>query len=148
MIEKKLKLDNGIERCIPSISPTKGWIIRNFGYVRDEFTGRYKFCAGIDIASTKGTKVYATANGKVQFAGRKKNAGLMVVINHGHGFKTTYSHLSRLSVKRWKYIKRGTPIGYVGKTGKVEGPRLHYEVYVNEKPVNPLSFIPNGIESL
>lgn len=133
---------------IPSITPTHGRVMRQFGYVMDPFTGERRFCQGIDILAEAGEKVYATANGVVKFAGRKRHKGYTVEITHKNGIITSYSHLSHVNTKRGRRVKRRDVIGYVGKTGKTEGPRLHYEVWKNGKAIDPLIFILERVETI
>lgn len=147
-ILQKLECDEDVLLHIPSIAPTHGRVIRQFGYVMDPFTGEWRFCRGIDILTKVGEEVFATADGIVRFAGWKRHEGYTVVINHNNGIMTRYSHLSRITTKKWRKVKRKAVIGYVGKTGKTEGPRLHYEVWKNGKPVDPLIFVLERIESI
>jgi len=140
-INSKLQSDASLANCIPSIMPVQGYLIQLFGPIYDIFTGEQRFCQGIDIAAPKGSKIYAPAYGIVKFAGTKQHAGLTIVINHGHGFETRYSHLSLIKVKNYQFVKRGDIIGLVGITGKTIGPRLHYEIWVNGEPKDPLDFI-------
>ncbi|MDI6840633.1 MAG: M23 family metallopeptidase [bacterium] len=140
-INSKLKSDASLANCIPSIIPVKGYLIQTFGPTHDIFTGQQRFCQGIDIAAPKGTEIYAPAYGIAKFTGIKQHAGLMIVIEHGRKIETRYSHLSLIKVKKYQYVKRGDIIGLVGTTGKTIGPRLHYEVWVNGEPKDPLDFI-------
>jgi murein DD-endopeptidase MepM/ murein hydrolase activator NlpD len=126
---------------IPSISPTVGIIVSNFGYRNDPFTGEYKIHEGIDISAPLGTPVYASADGIVIFAGYKEGYGLEVEISHQNGIITRYAHLSRILVSPGQKIKRGEIIGKVGSTGRSTGSHLHYEVIVNGRAVNPLNYI-------
>jgi murein DD-endopeptidase MepM/ murein hydrolase activator NlpD len=67
----------------------------------------------------------------------------MLYIDHGHGVKTKYGHLSKILVKKGQYVKRGQKIALVGDSGRTTGPHLHYEVHLNGLPVNPLRYILN-----
>ncbi|SFM69330.1 peptidoglycan DD-metalloendopeptidase family protein [Thermodesulforhabdus norvegica] len=93
---------------------------------------------GIDYAAPAGTPVSALGDGVVTFAGWKGGYGKYVEIRHGHGYKTTYGHLSRFArgIRAGKKVKRGELIGYVGSTGLATGPHLDFRFYVNGKPVN------------
>ncbi len=128
-------------RRIPSIIPTFGIIVSNFGYRNDPFTGEYKVHEGIDIAAPTGTPVYASADGIVIFAGYKEGYGLEIEISHQNGIITRYAHLSRVLVSPSQKVKRGEIIGKVGSTGKSTGSHLHYEVIINGRPVNPINYI-------
>ncbi|MCK4255744.1 M23 family metallopeptidase [candidate division WOR-3 bacterium] len=141
-----LEPDTEILFCIPSIAPTQGRVIRHFGYTDDPFTGEKRFCQGIDMLAEIGEKVYATANGTVRFAGWKRHEGYTVEIVHKMGIVSRYSHLSIIKTKKGRIVERRDVIGLVGKTGKTEGPRLHYEIWKDNKPTNPLIYILESIE--
>ncbi|PIS24122.1 MAG: peptidase M24, partial [bacterium (Candidatus Stahlbacteria) CG08_land_8_20_14_0_20_40_26] len=147
-ILQELEHDENALLYIPSIAPTHGRVMRQFGYVMDPFTGERRFCQGLDILAEAGEKVYATANGVVKFAGWKRHKGYTVEITHKNGIITIYSHLSHVNTNRGRRVKRRDVIGYVGKTGKTEGPRLHYEVWKNGKAIDPLIFILERIETI
>lgn len=127
----------------PSIKPADGWITSRFGYRESPFTGRREFHAGLDISNRSGTKVIATANGRVSFAAAKMYIGKLVVIDHGHGRVTKYGHLKKIMVKPGQQVKRGDVIALLGNTGRSTGPHVHYEVRINGTPVNPLKYILN-----
>lgn len=96
---------------------------------------------GIDMAAPVGTPIYATGDGTVIFAGRQNGYGNVIKIQHALGTETRYGHLSRINVRAGQKVSRGSRIGDMGNTGRSTGPHLHYEVRVNGKAVNPLSFI-------
>jgi murein DD-endopeptidase MepM/ murein hydrolase activator NlpD len=125
----------------PSIRPVyTGYINDGFGYRRDPFTGRREFHYGVDITTSTGTPVFATADGVVGEAGYQSSYGNVVKINHGYGYSTLYAHLSRMSVRPGDTVKRGQKIGEVGMTGRSTGPHLHYEVKQFNINKNPLDF--------
>jgi murein DD-endopeptidase MepM/ murein hydrolase activator NlpD len=125
----------------PSIWPSKGWVSSPFGWRRDPFTGRRRFHEGLDITNRCGTPVVAPADGIVVFAGRHGGYGNVIYISHGFGISTRYGHLHKITVKVGQHVQRGDIIGEIGSTGRSTGPHLHYEVRVNNKPVNPINFI-------
>ncbi|MGB7295184.1 MAG: M23 family metallopeptidase [Candidatus Aminicenantales bacterium] len=125
----------------PTIWPTIGWVSSPFAYRDDPFTGKRQFHYGIDIATNFGNPIVATANGIVISLGNDKMGGKNIIISHGNGITTHYLHLSKFLVKSGQKIKRGDVIGLVGNTGKARGPHLHYEVRLNNKPVNPYNYI-------
>jgi murein DD-endopeptidase MepM/ murein hydrolase activator NlpD len=127
----------------PSIWPTKGWLSSGFGYRISPFTGLREFHKGLDISNREGTKVIATADGVVTFAGKNGLFGDMIKIDHGHGIMTRYGHLEKMLIKRGDVVKRGDVIGLMGNTGRSTGPHLHYEVFLNGLPVNPKKYILN-----
>lgn len=126
----------------PSIWPVRGYLSGFFRYRKDPFTGHSTFHQGIDISTPLGKPIIAPADGIVITATRKKGLGNSIVIKHRFGYTTRYGHLSKFEVRRGKEVKRGDVIGYVGQTGsRSTGPHLHYEVRINNKPVNPLNYI-------
>jgi len=138
---QKLEKKRTILAATPSIYPVKGWITSKFGYRISPFTDRREFHCGLDIAARKGSPIVATADGIVTFAGRKGLLGNCVVINHGFGLVTRYGHACKLLVKRGQRVKRGDEIAEVGSTGRSTGPHVHYEVFVNHVPVNPMKYV-------
>ncbi|MDD2326516.1 MAG: M23 family metallopeptidase, partial [Alphaproteobacteria bacterium] len=97
---------------------------------------------GLDIDGDFTSPLYASADGVVETAGWSNvGYGLMVFVNHQNGLKTRYAHASKLFVKAGDTVKRGQVIAMMGTTGKSTGTHIHYEVYVNGKRVNPLSYI-------
>ena len=126
---------------IPIGPPVWGRISSRFGYRRDPFSGRYEFHDGVDIKAPWGTPVRATAEGKVIYAGWKAGYGKTVIIQHAYGFKTLYAHLSKIKVKKGRWVKSGQVIGYVGSTGKSSGPHVHYEVWRYSRKQNPVKYM-------
>jgi murein DD-endopeptidase MepM/ murein hydrolase activator NlpD len=102
---------------------------------------------GVDYAAPRGTPVSLAGDGKVVFAGNRGQYGKLVIVEHRNGYKTYYGHLSGISkgIRTGRRAEQGQIIGYVGSTGLATGPHLHYEMRINDKPVNPLSIkIPHG----
>ena len=96
---------------------------------------------GMDFTAPRGTEVYATADGVIEDLEVKLwGYGKSVIINHGHGYKTRYAHLSAFKVRKGQKIKRGELIGLIGSSGKSTGPHLHYEVVVKGEKVNPIGY--------
>ena len=96
---------------------------------------------GIDMAGPVGTPVNATGDGTVIFAGWQSGYGNLIKIQHELGTETRYGHLSKIRVKTGQRVSQGERIGDMGNTGRSTGPHLHYEVHVNGRAVNPMSFI-------
>ncbi len=137
-----LEKSEDLRKRTPSISPVKnGFITAKFGYREDPFTGIIKLHKGIDIASEKGTPIFATADGIVKYAGWKEGLGLVVEIDHGNGFVTVYGHNDKILVKPFQRVRRGEIIATMGSTGLVTGVHLHYEVKLFEKNLNPIYYI-------
>ncbi|MDD8015889.1 MAG: M23 family metallopeptidase [Acidobacteriota bacterium] len=125
----------------PTIWPTQGWVSSPFGSRIDPFTGRKQFHYGVDIATNLGNPIAAPADGIVVGVKTEKMLGRSVIISHGGGITTHFGHLDRFGVVAGQKVRRGDIIGYVGRTGKALGPHLHYEVRVNDKAMNPFSYI-------
>ncbi|RAX54512.1 endopeptidase [Helicobacter sp. 16-1353] len=96
---------------------------------------------GVDYAAPIGTSVRAAASGRVIFAGSKSGYGRVVEVTHNNGLKTLYAHLHQINVKKNQSVKAGQVIGKVGNSGLSTGPHLHFGLYKNNKPINPLSNI-------
>lgn len=126
----------------PSIWPVDGKLESGFGGRSNPFGGSgYEFHSGQDIEAPLGASVVAGAKGQVSFVGWQNGYGQLVVIDHGGGLTTRYGHLSHIDVAQGEYVARGQFIGRVGSTGRSTGPHLHYEVRINEDPVNPLQYL-------
>ena len=95
---------------------------------------------GVDYGSPIGSPIYATADGKVAYSGVKGAYGNTVILQHGKKFSTLYAHMSKIAEKSktGTRVKQGDVVGYVGKTGRVTGPHLHYEFRVDNKQIDPL----------
>jgi len=131
-----------IQQVTPSMRPIEGgWISSTFGFRQSPFSKKHEFHSGVDIAAHKGTPVMATANGTVTFAGYKGTLGKAIFIDHGYGILTRYGHLNALNVKKGQKVIRGDVIGEVGSTGRSTGPHLHYEVRLNDIPVNAQKYM-------
>ena len=96
---------------------------------------------GVDVASDYGAPVHATADGVVTTVENHAGYGRLVVIDHGFGITTWYAHLSSFSAIAGARVKRGTVVGYTGISGRSTGPHVHYEVRVNNAPVNPWRYM-------
>jgi murein DD-endopeptidase MepM/ murein hydrolase activator NlpD len=125
----------------PSIWPVRGYFSSGFGIRRDPFTAEREMHYGIDISTATGRPVAATADGIVLYAARRGTYGNIVVIDHKFGVMTRYAHLSGFNVRAGQQVKRGGVVGYVGNTGRSRAPHLHYEVWVQDRPVPPLDYI-------
>ena len=137
------RVENDIDKFYhtPSIRPThEGYLNDGFGYRRDPFTRQKRMHKGLDISTRRGRPVFATADGTVERAGYSPTWGWNVRLAHGYGYDTRYAHLSKVLVKRNQKVKRGQKIGEVGSTGRSTSPHLHYEVRLNGRHRNPLSY--------
>jgi len=105
----------------------------------------YEFHYGIDIGADIGTPVVATAPGEVIFAGEMPSYGNLIIVDHGYGYSTYYGHLNAFAVAAGR-VEKGQVIGYVGDTGSSTGAHLHYEVRLDNAPVDPVNYLPKGEE--
>lgn len=120
-----------------------GEISSTFGYRLDPINRHLSLHPGYDIRAPYGTPVFATARGVVTSAGYDGEYGNCVEIDHGGGISTKFAHLSKIGVTVGQTVDRGKNIGNVGSTGRSTGSHLHYEVHVNDQPVNPVKYLSN-----
>jgi murein DD-endopeptidase MepM/ murein hydrolase activator NlpD len=125
----------------PNLWPVEGQITGSFGERTDPFNGEGAFHTGVDIAAAVGQPVMAPADGVVTFADFLGGYGRAVIMDHGHGISTRFGHLSNFAVTSGQHVHRGDIIGYVGLSGRSTGPHLHYEVRINDTPVNPYKYL-------
>ncbi len=125
----------------PNIWPVEGPITAAFGERIDPFNGEGAFHSGIDIGAAIGQPIIAPADATVVFADFMGGYGRAVILDHGHGITTRYGHMKSLAVFAGEHVHRGDTIGYVGDTGRSTGPHLHYEVRINDIPVNPHKYL-------
>lgn len=117
--------------------PVRGKILSAYGAKNNGL-----FNDGINIAASQGATVKAAENGVVAYAGNEvKGMGNLIIIQHSDGWMTVYAHLDSMSVKRGARVNVGTPIGRVGKTGKVDKPQLHFEIRKGTKAYNPTKYL-------
>jgi murein DD-endopeptidase MepM/ murein hydrolase activator NlpD len=129
---------------IPSGSPVKyTGLTSKFGYREHPTLKRREFHRGADMKAKMKTKVYATADAIVEYAGYHKTSGYgrLVILKHNYGFKTLYGHLNKVVIKSGTFVKKGDVIAHTGNSGMSNGPHLHYEVRFMSRPVNPFWFI-------
>jgi murein DD-endopeptidase MepM/ murein hydrolase activator NlpD len=125
----------------PNLWPVEGPVTGSFGERIDPFNGEGAFHSGIDISASYGQAVIAPADGIVEFADTMGGYGRAIIVDHSHGITTRYGHLSNFAVVAGQHIHRGDTIGYVGLSGRSTGPHLHYEVRINDTPVNPHKYL-------
>ncbi|MPY88144.1 MAG: peptidoglycan DD-metalloendopeptidase family protein [Luteitalea sp.] len=136
-----LERQAALANATPSIWPALGWLSSGYGYRRDPFTFRRSSHVGLDVVGRVGDPVRASADGVVKVSGWDGGYGNTVTIAHGFSMDTRYAHLSRTRVKVGEQVQRGDIIGYVGSTGRATSAHLHYEVWINGRPVNPISLL-------
>ncbi len=127
----------------PFASPVRAAVRYTSGYGtrRDPKTGGRRMHNGADFAGPSGTDIFATADGVVTHAGWQSGFGRLVKIKHAFGIETLYAHNTKVRVKVGQRVSRGDHIADMGSTGRSTGTHLHYEVRVNGKPVNPMTYI-------
>jgi murein DD-endopeptidase MepM/ murein hydrolase activator NlpD len=125
----------------PNLWPVEGQITGSFGERIDPFNGEGAFHSGVDISAGFGQPVIAPADGVVVFADFMGGYGRAIVLDHGHGITTRYGHLANFAVISGQRVQRGDTLGYVGLSGRSTGPHLHYEVRINDTPVNPHKYL-------
>ena len=126
----------------PLVAPLPGCVISPFGVKRlhnGKPTG--EFHAGIDQRAADGTPIRAVAAGVVKIVQPFNVLGGTVAIDHGQGLETMYLHMSKLNVELGAHVNKGDVIGYVGATGRANGPHLHWVIYVNGIPQNPQQWV-------
>ena len=143
-IKDYLRTQRDIYVATPKGSPVVGMISSHYGQREHPRSGEEDFHSGIDISSSPGNPVKATADGIVSFSGWSGGSGNLVVLEHGHGFSTFYAHNRSIPVKVAKKVKRGDIIGYVGSTGYSTGPHVHYEIWKDGKPIDPVNYLKGG----
>lgn len=131
------------------VPPESGcWISSGFGYRRNPFSGARQFHKGIDIAGRSGTKILATANGRVESVGKDRYLGWYISLDHDPFYRTLYAHLlEKPSLGAGQLVTRGQVIGKMGRSGRATAPHLHYGVTrkAGEKEFveNPRKYIQN-----
>ncbi len=140
-IREFLQEQKNIYLATPSGWPIQGRVTSAFGKREDPRNGGMENHSGIDISAPKGTEIKATAEGIVVYSGWSPGNGNLVVIEHGMGFRTLFAHNSKNLVTEGQRVKRGDVIALVGSTGNTTGPHLHYEVWLNGKPQDPMSYV-------
>ena len=125
----------------PNLWPVEGQVTGSFGERIDPFNGEGAFHSGVDIGSNYGAKIIAPADGVVTFTDSMGGYGKAIMIDHGNGISTRYGHLSGFAVTAGQHVHRGDLIGFVGASGRSTGPHLHYEVRINDTPVNPYKYL-------
>ena len=123
------------------IYPIRGRLSSPYGWRNDPISGARRFHAALDLAANTGTPVKASMDGKVSTVGVNSVYGKYIILSHDGGFQTLYAHLNTVAVAQGAYASRGSKIGEVGSTGYSTGPHLHFAVYKNGKPVNPLEYL-------
>ncbi len=121
--------------------PVEGKLMHGFGRFRNPELKTVLDNPGIDIQSRRGTPVRCIFPGVVSLITYMSGFGNTVIIDHNDGYYTVYAHLDEVNVKMGEFVEGGTRIAYVGETGSLEGPKLHFEIYGSNKTLNPLTWL-------
>ncbi len=123
---------------LPAAAPMNGAFGAWRSYNGGPFDRRH---LGSDFAGAPGTPVYAAAAGRVVLADTLNVRGITVMIDHGWGIYTAYAHMAQRTVNLGDYVSAGQNIGTVGTTGRSTGAHLHWEVWLNGLPVDPMQWV-------
>lgn len=144
-LERNINLKQEMLAIIPGIQPIRNEdltrLASGFGERMHPYYKIVKFHSGIDFTAPTGTEVYATGGGTIEEIDRtRRGKGNTVILDHGFGYKTVYSHLDDFNVRKGQVVKRGEVIGWVGNTGLSVAPHLHYEVMLDGKNMDPVHY--------
>ena len=120
------------------------YVTSSFGKRRDPVNRKWSMHYGLDLGGPRHSSIYTTAPGVVTFAGWKGNYGKLVEVDHGDGIRTRYGHLAKILVEKGDEVDFYDKIALLGNTGRSTGPHIHYEVVINDKPMDPMKFIVAG----
>jgi len=131
--------------ALPISLPLKQFYVSSpFGVRTDPIRSTQAMHTGIDLAGEFKSKVYSSAPGVVVYANDGGAYGQLIEIDHGSGISSWYGHLERILVTEGETVKRGQLIGLQGNSGRSTGTHLHYEVRINNQPINPANFLEAG----
>jgi len=140
-IRKYIAGQKDVYLATPVGMPVAGTLSSPYGNRKHPVRAEERFHTGVDISVPVGTGVQATADGIVSFAGWTENSGIVVVVEHGHGFSTAYAHNRKALVRVGDRLTRGDPVAVSGSTGVSTGPHVHYEIWKNGRHVDPVVFL-------
>ena len=141
LLEKQFSRRSEQIASTPTVWPVRGAVSSGYGLRTDPFDGSTSAHEGIDISTSRGEPVLATADGKVLLSGWAGEYGRAIEIVHNDRYVTLFGHLQQTLVTEGQIVHRGDRVGLVGSTGRSTAPHLHYEVRVDGRPVNPLEYI-------
>ncbi|MEC7985782.1 MAG: M23 family metallopeptidase [Myxococcota bacterium] len=121
--------------------PVEGEVSSEYGMRKLGIDRDFTAHNGLDIEAPLGSKIYAAADGIVEFSGEKEHYGKTIEILHGDGVKTLYAHASRLMVEKGMQVRKGYVIGLVGKSGRAKQPHLHFELRHKDTAIDPLLYL-------
>jgi murein DD-endopeptidase MepM/ murein hydrolase activator NlpD len=140
---ENLLLDRDVDASLtPTGLPVRsGYASSGFGHRADPFTGSGNYHAGVDFNGPRGSDILSVADGVVSFAGRRSGYGNVVAVYHGNGYMTRYAHNSANLVQPGQRVRVGQVIAKMGATGRATGNHVHFEVWLNDRPVNPNQYL-------
>ena len=139
---ERLKSLRDVMVRLPLVAPVTHAILSDgFGYRHDPVNGGGARHDGLDLRAVRDSAVIAPAAGTVIAAGWDGAFGNLIQIDHGFGVVSRYAHLSRMLVRKGDVVAPNEQIGVVGATGRVTGTHLHYEIWINGQPRDPMRFI-------
>ncbi|MEO7427181.1 MAG: M23 family metallopeptidase [Fibrobacteria bacterium] len=145
-IEEFVRYRHNLWEHTPFVLPAKGQITSGFGVRLHPVTGENAMHEGLDIANSRWTPIFATADGIVVTCNQSGTFGNLVVLDHGNGYSTKFGHMTKIMVEKGQLVKRYGLIGYMGDSGRATGIHLHYEVHRDGAPQNPEKYIlPSGV---
>jgi len=121
--------------------PVKGRVVKRFGTNRDALTGVEWDHPGIDIQAGEGDVVHVVAAGEVYYVDWQRSDGYIVIVDHGNGFNTVYTHLEQVQVERHDTVEPGDILGRVGNKNSLNEGTLHFQVWNKKNDVNPLRWL-------
>ena len=120
------------------------YVTSKYGNRKHPVTKKWRFHHGIDLAGTWQENIRVSADGVVTFAGYHGSFGKVIRIRHNYGIRTTYGHLAKILVKKGQIVSEGQIVGKMGRTGRVDGAHLHYEISVDGKSKDPAIYFSIG----
>ena len=140
---ENLLLDRDVDANLtPTGLPVRsGYASSGYGHRADPFGGYVAYHAGVDFNGPKGSDILSVADGVVSFAGRRSGYGNVVDVDHGNGYMTRYGHNSQNLVQPGQRVRVGQVIAKMGATGRATGNHVHFEVWLNDRPVNPNQYL-------
>lgn len=143
MLDTVLSHRLGNQARYPTVHPVDvSYASSNFGWRRHPITGRQTLHEGMDFSAPTGTPIIAASGGIVTEARYRSGYGKLVEITHGDGFVTRYAHASSILVRLGDVVEKGQLIARVGATGRTTGAHLHFEVRLEDQPLDPMLFLP------
>jgi murein DD-endopeptidase MepM/ murein hydrolase activator NlpD len=148
-IANRYEANKTLFKHLPAIKPCDGpYSLNGYGMRIHPVLGVWRMHEGLDIMNESGTAVYAPGDATVRFAGVTASGyGRVIELEHGYGYTTLFAHLSEVSVREGRKVKRGELIGRVGRSGLVSGPHLHYEVRLNGRKMNPVDYFFDDVDA-